>query len=525
MRFTGALGAEDRNGDSRGASYEVRPSAPERYLKQDHQRTDALFGRLGEPPAGLREAAAPRRDEASPLEALPNARREELLEAFAGYCQHVLLNDDRFHAVDHLKNAWGFSRRGMEALGLGVYPAQEAVVEELQRLGFHREEIADAAVAGDRRLEGRIIVPWRDRRGRLCTIAAISEDPADQASERTLFLRGGAKHDPYCADRAAAGPLDHLVIAEGVLETAFLQSIGLENVVAFGSVGKLVSSRLWEHLAALGVRRVTLAFCDDDNGRARAMIAIREAAAAEHAPEVFSVPVGTLGTATTPAAYARRHGLDALISLFEQQHHGFAYAAAAIAARRSGDAYVYQDSAVLSVLEDALDFEAVIEDSERAELLDRFFWPTLHRALGASWEELRRRYGPRFEPFDARRRQIVELRKRRLLVRDLRDALRREDLRLVDALILSAADEIRGDEGKPRPAAAKLDRDDWVMEPDFGRAASEDEVRLAAYYMWQAAGRPAGRRDQYWNRAEQWLRGDATRDDGAGRDAAPTIDA
>lgn len=507
MRFSGALGAEDRNGEAQFARYE--PLGPQSKYAYDSEPREPRGAAASRRSPRREPAARPPLEETESWRVAPNARREELLEAFARFCQHLLLNDDRLHAIDYLKNTWGFSRGGIEVLGLGVYPSQEAVIEELLRLGFHSEEIADAAVAGDRRLEGRVLVPWRDRGGRLCTIAALSEETHGQGGDRTLFLRGGAKIDPYCADRAAAGPVDHLVLAEGVLETAFLQSLGLENVVTFGSVGKLVSARLWEHLAAMGVRRVTLAFGDDDNGRARTLIALREAAAAKAAPEVFSTPVGALGTAMTPANFARRRGLDALVALFEQQHHGFTYAAAAIAARRENGAYIYQDAAVLGVLEEALDFEAAVDDVDQAELLERFFWPTLFRDLGISWDELRRRYGPRMESLEARRRRVAQLRLRKRLIRDLQEAARKEDLRLIDALIASAADEIRGGRSeRTEPAKAKIDRDDWVVEPEFGKDPNEEEVRLAAYYMWQAAGRPEGRQDQYWSRAEKWLRGD-----------------
>jgi hypothetical protein len=38
------------------------------------------------------------------------------------------------------------------------------------------------------------------------------------------------------------------------------------------------------------------------------------------------------------------------------------------------------------------------------------------------------------------------------------------------------------------------------------RAASEDQIRLRAYLLWEAAGRPAGDGAQFWLEAEQELR-------------------
>ncbi|HEV3143808.1 MAG TPA: DUF2934 domain-containing protein [Gemmataceae bacterium] len=37
-------------------------------------------------------------------------------------------------------------------------------------------------------------------------------------------------------------------------------------------------------------------------------------------------------------------------------------------------------------------------------------------------------------------------------------------------------------------------------------AVSEDDIRLAAYYKWEAAGRPAGDGHSFWTEAEMELR-------------------
>ena len=459
-------------------------------------------------------------------------RREELLEVFVAYCRKRLQASEGAAAVvDYLKSVWGFTKQSLDQLGIGVYPTQQEVVRFLVEQGFHREEILDAAVAGDPRLEGRIIVPWRDRLGRISTVAAVSEGRQHFAGERSLYLRGGVKADPYGMERAATGSVEHLVLTEGLLETAYLQSIGLENVVAFGSVGKLVGARLWEHLAALGVKRVTIAFADDEQGRARALLAIRQASIAEAAPEVYAIPTGALGTALTAGNFARRRGLDTLIAVLEQQQHGYTFAAHVLIRKHmeksnygrlsqtlgsQGLAH-WTDSSLLSLLEESLEFDAEVEHAERSEWIQRFFWPALFRGIDSDWESLKQRFGRRLEDILRRRLVIERRRKYRLLWRDLDEALRRDDLRLYEALILSCADEIRGsirEEVRPLPeqpvptvAPAPAVGANWVSEPEFGREPSTDEIRLAAYYMWQAAGSPDGQQDHFRQRAEQWLRG------------------
>lgn len=530
MRFSGTVGSDSRSPEGLHRPRNGHLAGPDLALERDAQAGPAS----PELVSGYVERGVPRIKVGAP-------RREELLESFVAYCRQKLQAAEGSAAVDYLKSVWGFTKQSMEQLGMGLYPTQQEVVRRLMEQGFHREEILDAAVAGDPRLEGRIIVPWRDRLGRISTVAAVSEGRQHFAGERSLYLRGGVKADPYGMERAATGSVEHLVLTEGLLETAYLQSIGLENVVAFGSAGKLVGVRLWEHLAALGVKRVTIAFADDEQGRARALLAIRQASLAEAAPEVYAIPTGALGTALTAGNFARRRGLEALVAVLEQQQHGYTFAAQVLIRKHLEKSNYgrlteslgtqalthWTDSSLLALLEEALEFDAEVEHADRCEWVQKFFWPSLFRGINSDWDSLKVRFGRRLEDL-LRRRQVIERRRKyRLLWRDLNESLRRDDLRLFEALIISCADEIRGsivrEEVRPAPLeplaappAEHRPNGDWVVEPEFGREPTTDEIRLAAYYMWQAAGSPDGQQEHFRQRAEQWLRGKQPRTSNVG---------
>jgi hypothetical protein len=55
------------------------------------------------------------------------------------------------------------------------------------------------------------------------------------------------------------------------------------------------------------------------------------------------------------------------------------------------------------------------------------------------------------------------------------------------------------------------------LDGPMQRHASEDErIRTRAYHLWEQAGRPVGRDDEFWQRARDAERAENTVDDGGG---------
>lgn len=52
-------------------------------------------------------------------------------------------------------------------------------------------------------------------------------------------------------------------------------------------------------------------------------------------------------------------------------------------------------------------------------------------------------------------------------------------------------------------------------------ATLEDRIRERAYYLWEASGRPAGRDEEFWQRASDVIAGDETKTK-ARRQSTPT---
>jgi hypothetical protein len=47
-----------------------------------------------------------------------------------------------------------------------------------------------------------------------------------------------------------------------------------------------------------------------------------------------------------------------------------------------------------------------------------------------------------------------------------------------------------------------------VTEADMDGVGLEDIIRMRAYFLWEQDGRPEGRAEEYWQRAESQIKGD-----------------
>ena len=104
---------------------------------------------------------------------------------------------------------------------------------------------------------------------------------------------------------------DHLVLVEGLIDTASLQSQGFPNVAGIGGGGAEFSPSRWEALAGFGVRSVTLALDNDAPGRKGTLAALEKARKAKKAPDIYVVDPTDYMDSKDPDELVRTEGLDA----------------------------------------------------------------------------------------------------------------------------------------------------------------------------------------------------------------------
>jgi DNA primase len=247
-------------------------------------------------------------------------RREALLRAFLAHVHENLMADGGKDARDYLE---GRGLTGPAVEDLGLFTTRDAVRSALTSKGFTADEVDASGVVHDGRWEGRLIIPWRDKWGRLGTFAARDlSGTADEAS-KYLYMRGTDKSAlvAFGLDRALRARADLLVLVEGLLDVVNLQSRGLLNVAAVGGAGGELTEKRWEALASFGVRTVALVLDNDSPGRAGTVAAVENVIKVYHAKNVRNVPVlyvvdpGLLGDSKDPDEFVREHGEEAFRAL------------------------------------------------------------------------------------------------------------------------------------------------------------------------------------------------------------------
>jgi len=498
--------------------------------------------------AGVASSALDRRLTAEELRwAHREYRRRELLEAFVAHCHAALLRAPGRDILAHLRRSYGVDVRQAEDLPLGVYTAQRDVHDHLLGVGFSLEEIIASKVTRDTRLPGRIVVPWRDCWGRIQTIVGCASSDAVLEQPGQLYLNGGEIRQPLGIDlalRPGAGGRENLILVEGILDVFSFHCRGLTNVASFGTAGRLPTSDQWETLANHGVRTVTLALADNDNGRARTRAAIEQANRARRTPRIFALPPDTLSNAKSPATFVQLAGLGQFRLLLQKRLHAYHYVAEVmVRAHRTGRDWT--DTGLTGVLNEAIDFDTEHYQPARVLELDRFFWPTILTATGADWDTVRALLTRRLK-WTLPSWQVRDYRK---FVRELSRCVRREASLDFRTLVCAAADAFRrqdgpvelpdvqpqrlavvsaGDAGPVRHGTVPLENE-WRAER-FPAAATplakpsvpaedsiEDrsderchvmpvDIHLMAYRLWEEKGRPAGADRECWFEAESRLR-------------------
>lgn len=300
----------------------------------------------GTPPSGVDFVAAVRKlaglagVDSSPLdrpltpeEAASHERRErrsDLLETFVAQAQAALLDESHGVARNYLAGR-GFPEKDLADLPFGVYTSQADVEAQLVAAGFTAGEVRASGLLEDGRWAGRLVLPWRDRQGRIATVAARDLVGTADVGAKYLYLTGGRKPEAFGLDvalRPAAGGRDHLVLVEGLLDVVGLQARAFRNVAALGGDGKLLTADRWAALASFGVKRATLVLDNDPKpdgswpGRDGTVAALDNLQRATAAPEVWVVDPAALGDCKDPDLVVRRHGLDAFREVLERRESG-----------------------------------------------------------------------------------------------------------------------------------------------------------------------------------------------------------
>ena len=471
-------------------------------------------------------------------------RRQELLEAFIGYCHVSYQGGGGAGYRQSLQETYGIDKGQVAALPVGVCPPVDEVAKYLHDMGFSRDEILASCVASDVRIAGRLVVAWRDRWGRIKTIVARALHEKHESRAPYLYLKGGTKSETFGLNgalRSGSGGEGHLILVDRILDAIVLQALGMTNVAALGVGSPGISRHVWESLHRHQVKTVTLMLDDNDAGWSRVEAAIREANRAECSPSVFTLAPGDFGGAQTVCDFLRTRGLAALEHILSQRIHGFRHMAKMFVRPHRAQG---SDSDRMDLLNRAVDFDHEVHDPQRGLELNQFFWPTILECLGADWEDVRWWLRDRFEVGPGAESEGWHVRNLKKLMRDLRVTLNAGDLGSFRALIRAAARDVQWDAPEPvdvfphrrdaRPSPppyvdnsrTKEDRPPATSHVDVGatgwrsvyapewrrlgyavrfREPSDAEIRALAYELWDQSGRPRDKDQYFWYEAKRRL--------------------
>jgi len=335
--------------------------------------------------AGIHESALPTGYSNHDVEqACANERRRHLVESYIGYCQAALHHEAGRTARQGLHHEFQLDEREVLSLPIGYFTTADDVAQRMTSAGFSREEIIASHVVCDPRLEGRLIVPWRDRWGRVATIVALDTRDVRHGSREVLYLRGGLKPQAFGLDvalRPCSGGRDHLVFVDGIVDVLYLQSLGVSNVAATAAANGPVTTEQWQQLADQGVRSVTLVLGGQDRWAERTVTSLKQSYAAEQAPTLFTLTSQELAGATGAASFVRREGLERFRRILKNRVHGFHFVALDIVERQRSST-TWNDQSARQTLYEAAEFDRAQRQSRYAGDLERYFWPAIVAQTG-----------------------------------------------------------------------------------------------------------------------------------------------
>ncbi|MEB3256243.1 MAG: DNA primase [Synechococcaceae cyanobacterium] len=260
------------------------------------------------------------------------SRREQLhrvLNLAAGWFRSQLRAPEGAAALAYLRQSRGLSEATIEAFGLGYAPERwDGLLRHLQQVeGLVPETLEAAGLVVPRkggsgfydRFRHRVMVPIRDRQGRVIAFGGRSLDGAEpkylNSPETEVFEKG--KH-LFGLDRAA-DPIrraDRAVVVEGYFDVIALHAAGISNAVA--ALGTALSSRqITQICRCCDGRRLILNFDSDGAGVRAAQRAIGEveqlALQGQLELRVLHLPSGK-----DPDEFLREHGPGEYRALLDQ---------------------------------------------------------------------------------------------------------------------------------------------------------------------------------------------------------------
>jgi DNA primase len=419
--------------------------------------------------AGLAGVAVPER-EVSPEEAERQAKldaRRSALETVAALCQETLRSDAGKAARAYLE-ARGLDAASQE-LGLGLYPAVREVEKALRAAG-HDVEAARAEGLLFAAMADYAVFPWADAAGQPMTL--YGRWPAKtppSGKPKTLALPGeGTKASPLYFDRARRAGLKDLVLVEGLIDAALLQANGEAGVIA--CMGSQFSASQLETLDRYGVRSVTICLDPDGAGETGTLACIH--GLYDKGINAFVTPV--LPDGKDPDEYVRAHGLDAWREHIGRAEHGFRFKARATVKTHRGKTWT--DRSLAACLDEAIAFDAAVNDPERLTDLSQFFWPEIIHATGADLDAINARRGAARDRAEQERERLAYDK----LLRKAGDKLRGGDLAGTKELLHEETDRLRTEERH------------WQAEPvrNVGDELGDHEERLARWRGREFIGLP-----------------------------------
>jgi len=354
-------------------------------------------------------------------EAIEKARqwesRRAILQAVIEHSQQVLWSSRGEDARRYLIQERGLTEDQIRDLGLGLYLSREDVERFLRKNDFSLEDAKNAGVIWSK-LEGYILFPWLDSRGRPLTLyGRYQVKAAPEGKPKTIALKGeGTKQSPLYLDRAVKAGHKDIVMVEGVLDAALLQAQGDTRVCAY--VAASCSGQQIETLERHRIESVTLCGDPDDGGENGTLSNVERIS--KTGIKVYVAP--KLPDGLDPDEFLLREGLEGWDRHIASAVHGYTYKAQRILAKSD----INTDFGRATVLEEAIAFTKTATDVESKLSLETFFWPTICEALGMSLEEVRKQLEDIYCKSDTRGAQANEKTDERLKL-DLQSLLQESD--------------------------------------------------------------------------------------------------
>ncbi len=448
---------------------------------------------------------------------------QQVMEAFVAFCQVSLASTEGQQALGELSRSYGFHVAQGPELPLGYYPSRSEVIEYLASLGFSDEQLKSNRLVTDRRLAGRIVIPWRDANGRLCRMVAHQPD-SSQATKPIYWQT--KKAVPYfgldVATQTQAQTDGHLLMVDGFLDTVYCHTQGLLETISLGNTARVPTAGQWEQLVDLGITSITLAFSRDGAESKRLLAALDSATAAERAPRLFVLPHDALGEAPTVASYIHLHGSGKFRNLLSERIHIFRHVAETLIRDHCPEGN-WSDANLVAALADAATFDAEHYTPLHAVELEAFFWPTVLERTGADWEAVRFLLRRQLDAFFHHQPGTWHPEQCQRLLRNLRISLSADDMEHFSALVWAAAhgmvessEAVEVEDPKlvlfeppePTPVIAPVAPKAIVIPQETAPPVAPQvemplDVRMVAYRLWEQSGRPQNQAHEFWSQAEE----------------------